>query len=64
MTDSLKVIAENTTGAKERHAMSKRWIDLVEVKADEKEETICAEEKAENIIDDFKKRLNRKEVKQ
>lgn len=64
VTDSLKVIAENTTGAEERHAMSKRWIDLVEVKADEKEETICAEEKASDIINSMKERLNRKEVKQ
>lgn len=60
LTDALKVISENTAGGESRHAMSKRWADLVEpVKGEEPEETRSAEE----IISDFKKRLNRKEVK-
>lgn len=60
ITDALKVISENTAGGEARHAMSKRWIELVEpTKKEEPKETRSAEE----IISDFKKRLNRKEVK-
>ena len=64
VTDSLKVISENTAGGNERHTMAKRWYDLVETKPETIEETICAEEKASDIISNIKKRLNRKEVKQ
>lgn len=63
MTDALKVISENSTGAEERHAMSKRWIDLFEAEEDVSLDLETAKEKADNIITDFKKRLNRKEVK-
>ena len=63
LTDSLKIISKNTTGAQERGAMSKRWYDIIEAKRDTVEDTICAEEKASDIISSMKKRLNRKEVK-
>ena len=59
VTDALKVIATNTAGGETRATMSKRWIDLIDVNAkDEPEETRSADE----IISDFKARLNRKEV--
>ena len=53
LTDALKVIAENTNGGSSRSTMTKRWIDLVEQKA--VKETRSAEE----IISDFKNRLNK-----
>lgn len=61
VTDALKTISENSAQGEHRSTMAKRWIDLVEP-SEEKEpkETRSANE----IIDDFKKRLNRKEVKQ
>lgn len=52
LTDALKVISENTAGGEHRSAMSKRWIDLAEPK--KPEETRNADE----IISDFKRRLN------
>ena len=64
VTDALKVIGQNTSGAGHNSEMSKRWIDIIEemhstpVEIDEQ----AAEVKADDIINDFKKRLNRKEV--
>lgn len=52
LTDALKYISENTMGGERRSGMSKRWIDLAEPKV--VEETRSAEE----IISDFKRRLN------
>lgn len=64
VTDALKVISENTVDGEHRSTMAKRWIELIDVKTDTPEDTERAKEKADNIISDFKKRLNRKEVKQ
>lgn len=57
LTDSLKVISENTAGGERRSAMSKRWIDIVDPPGPA--ETRSAEE----IIGDLKRRLNGGEEK-
>ena len=54
VTDALKLISENTFGGNKRAAMSKRWIDIVEAKV------IKETRSAEEIISDFKSRLNKK----
>lgn len=63
ITDALKVISENTAGGESTKMMSTRWIELMDFKTDEPQDTESANEKADKIINDFKKRLNRKEVK-
>lgn len=52
LTDALKCISENTAKFAQGSAMSRRWIDLEEPRV--LKETRSAEE----IIDDFKRRLN------
>lgn len=54
VTDALKTISENTAGGQNRAAMTKRWIDLIEPKV------ITETRSAEEIISDFKSRLNKK----
>lgn len=62
LTDALKVISENTAGGERRSAMSKRWIELMDIQTEEPMGTMSADEKADKIITDLKNRLNRKEV--
>lgn len=52
LTDALKVIGENTAGVDHRSSMTKRWIDLAEPKM------VKETRKPEEIISDFKRRLN------
>lgn len=59
VTDALKVISENSAGVEQRTAMAKRWIDLIDVNTTQEPEEARS---ADEIIADFKNRLNRKEV--
>lgn len=59
LTDALKVISENSAGVEQRTAMAKRWIDLIDVNTTQEPEKARS---ADEIIADFKNRLNRKEV--
>jgi hypothetical protein len=53
VTDALKAIAENSAGGSHRSTMTRRWIDLVEKQKTKETRS------AEDIISDFKNRLNK-----